>query len=332
MSFYPALKAAQSARTPKPRGVGVTLGFWAVVFLIGLGSDAAEPKRLRVVTTILPAYSFAANVIGPHGEVHNLLPPNIGPHDYQLSPNDVRRLKGADLVIFNGLGLDNWILKALSAEEQGRALELGRQFKTEIIQAAHEDSAHAHDHDHKKGEEHEHDHKHQHGPGNPHFWLDPQLAIRCVTNILAAVQKADPARAADYQKNADAYIERLKKLDAEIAERLAQVKDKAFVTQHDAFPYFIRRYGLTLACVLELTPDVSPSPRYLRDLLRIIREKKVQVLFSEPQASKRLANRVAQDAKIKLGVLETLETGKIDATAYEDGMRRNAQTLARELK
>jgi ABC-type Zn uptake system ZnuABC Zn-binding protein ZnuA len=77
---------------------------------------------------------------------------------------------------------------------------------------------------------------------------------------------------------------------------------------------------------------VPPSPRYLSDLLKVIREKNVPVIFVDPRESQRLAKQVAHDAKIRTAELDTLESGKLDAQGYEEGMRRNAETLARELK
>lgn len=308
-----------------PQGFGARALCAAILLAVACSLTAAEPKKLRVVTTIFPVYCFTANVLGSMGEVQNLLPPNVGPHDYQLSPSDLRKLRDSDLVIFNGAGLDNWIAKAISSSGSKQTLELARAFNSEIIESSpHLELGDAHHHDHG--------HNHQHGPGNPHFWLDPQLAIRCVTNILASVQKLDPARADGYAKNAEAYIARLKALDAEIEKKLSGVKDKPLITQHDAFPYFIRRYGLRLVGVIEATPDVAPSPRYLRDLLKVIREKNVQALFIDPQASPRLARQIAKDAKIRTAELQPLESGPQDAKGYEQGMLRNAETLARELK
>lgn len=296
--------------------------FPVLLFVAVASLPAAEGKKLRIVTTILPLYSFASTIIGDKGEVQNLLPPNVGPHDYQLSPSDLRKLREADLVIFNGAGLDNWVAKALGGTEKGRILEMSSLFNAELISAAP---------DLDLSGEHKHSHDHQHSPSNPHFWLDPQLAIRCVTNISTAAEKLDSANGAVYARNAEAYVARLNVLDREIATKLAPVKDKPFLTQHDAFPYFIRRYNLNLAGVLEPTPDVSPSPRYLADLLKVVREKNVHVLFADPQASQRLPRQVAHDAHIRLGELDTIERGAFRPQAYEEGMRRNAETLAREL-
>ena len=93
-----------------------------------------------------------------------------------------------------------------------------------------------------------------------------------------------------------------------------------------------RRFQLKPVGVLEVTPDVPPSPRYLADLRKVIREKKVGVIFADPQSARRLVNQVAADAKIRVANLNTLESGKVSADAYEKGMRDNAETLARELR
>jgi zinc/manganese transport system substrate-binding protein len=279
-----------------------------------------QPKKLRIVTTIFPIYCFATGVIGSEGEVQNLLPPNVGPHDYQLSPSDLRKIKEADVIILNGLALDDWVTKAIDRNRKQRVIVLGELLKKEDLIVSSTDL----DMDGK----HKHGHEHQHGPANPHIWLNPRLAMQCVSNIVGAIGPVNPA----YAKNAAVYLARLKQLDADLETQLTPVREKAFVTQHDAFPYFVARYKLKQVGILEPTPDVSPSPRFLADLLKVIREKKVQVIFNDPRSSPRLAKQVARDAKIRTAELDTLESGKLDPTGYETGMRRNAAILVRELK
>ena len=283
---------------------------------------AEAPKKLHVVTTIFPIYCFASGVIGSEGEVQNLLPANVEPHDYQLSPSDLRKIKQADLVIMNGLGLDNWVMKALEPNKNRRVISLGSLLnKTNLINLPADLALEG---------EHKHGHEHQHGAANPHIWLDPQIAIQCVNIISSAIASENPA----CRTNAESYVARLTKLDSDIATQLAPVRNKAFITQHDAFPYFVRRFQLKQVGVIEVTPDVSPSPRYLSDLLKVIREKNVPVIFTDPRASQRLAKQIARDTKIHTADLDTLESesGTLDPKGYEQGMRRNAATLVRELK
>lgn len=304
---------------------------WKVIALLFLGlisgatlvsphAQQSTSKKLRVVTTIFPIYCFASGVVGANGEVQNLLPPNVGPHDYQLSPSDLRKIKEADVIILNGLGLDGWVTRAIDKNRKQQVIVLGDLLKKDDLIIASTDL----DLDGK----HAHGHDHHHGPANPHIWLNPQLAIQCVSNILNAIGGANPV----YAQNAQTYIARLKQLDGDLETQLAPVREKPFITQHDAFPYFVARYKLKQVGILEPTPDVSPSPRFLADLLKVIREKKVQVIFNDPRSSPRLAKQVARDAKIRTAELDTMESGKLDPTGYETGMRRNAATLLRELK
>ena len=293
---------------------------------------AQGATKLKVVTSFHPVYCFTVNVAGSLADVENLLPPGVGPHDYQFSPKDLRLLGQADVVIVNGLGVEDWLGRAILAASSQKAktvVELAAGLKTELIEDEHGLNPAESDRKRKSAKEDHHDHKH--GP-NPHIWLDPQLAAHAVTNILKALQKADPSNAAGYAKNAEAYLERLTRLDVELKEGLASVQSASFVTFHNAFPYFVKRYNLKLVGVIEAVPDVSPSPRYLSSLGKIVRERKAKVIFTEPQFSPKLARQLAQDLSITVAELDTLETGTMTPTSYEDGMRRNLRTLQQNLR
>jgi zinc/manganese transport system substrate-binding protein len=285
-----------------------------------LQSHAAE-KRLRILTTFLPACSFAANVAGEHALVENLLHPNVSLHDYQLTPADLTRITSADLILVNGLGMETFLDRAIQnsgAKTKSKLVTLTDGLQSQLI---HEDPEHRHHAE--TGHHHETD---------PHVWLDPRLAAHCVTNIVRALQKADPQNAAAYEKNAARYIDALHALDAELVELLAPVKDIPFITYHNAFRYFVRRYGLNLVGVVEQVPEISPSSHELKALHTAIREKKAKVLFTEPSGSTRLAKQIAKDAGIRLEVLDPLETGELKPDAYVQGMRRNAAALLKGLQ
>jgi zinc transport system substrate-binding protein len=288
----------------------------------------AGERKLTILTTILPVYCFTANVAGDLARVENLLPPGVGPHDYQFTPRDLRRLAEADVIVLNGLELENWLeraFKKIFAERPPLMVEATAGLEEGLIRS--EETGHHH-HGH-----HHHGHGHAacvHGV-NPHVWLDPKLAARCVKNILAALVQADPANAAGYEQNAAAYLDRLRGLDEEIAGMLAEVRGQAFVTYHDAFPYLVRRYGLRQVGVVEKVPEVQPSARYLRELSQLIRRENVQVIFTEPQFNSRLGVRLSRDLKVRLAELDPLETGPAEPRAYEEGMRHNAEVLRQQL-
>jgi zinc/manganese transport system substrate-binding protein len=274
---------------------------------------SAEPQ-LHVITSFLPLYCWMVNVVGEHAVVEDLLPARAEPHDYAFTPGDARKLARADLIVVNGLGLETWLPTFLRSSSAARArlIVACAGLDRELISGGH----HAHEASH----------------ANPHVWLDPQLAIRAVSNILAGLQRVDSAGARDYASNAAAYIARLKKLDAEIAMSLSALTNRAIVTYHDAFPYFARRYGLEIAGVVERVPDVNPTPKYLAHLSRTMRERGIHVILIAPNSTTRLARRIADDLHVQLVELDTLESGPLSPSAYEERMGHNAAVLQKHLK
>jgi len=282
----------------------------------------AAGHKLQIVTSILPVYCFAANVAGDLADVENLLPPGAEPHDFQFTPREMKRLEEADVVVINGLGMENWLDRVMGAQEHPKTLVVASDgLKDQLItrlpylNPLHPDASDP-----------------VSGPPNPHIWLDPQLARHAVTNILQALQKADPSNAAAYASNAAKYLARLDKLDADLEAGLSSYKGRAIITFHDAYPYFARRYGLDVVAVIEEVPDVQPSPRYLSALRRLIERDHVQVIFSDKQFSPRLAEQIGRDYHVAVAQLDTVETGEFKPDSYEKGMRANLQTLEKSLK
>jgi zinc/manganese transport system substrate-binding protein len=292
-----------------------------LTFLVELCSfDATQAsERPRVVTSFLPLYCWAANVAGTNAEVENLLPPRAEPHEYAFTPGDARKLSQADLIVVNGLNLEGWLPKFLRSTPQasGRVVTISGGLSAELIAGEHH---HGHaDHDHS-----EH--------ANPHLWLDPQLAAHGISNILVALQRVDPAHAAAYASNAHSYLTRLNKLDGEIRQTVARMTNHAIVTYHDAFPYFARRYGLEIAGVVEEVPEVNPTPKYLSRLRATMRRRNINVIFTAPGGRTRIAQRIAEDLHVSLVELDTLETGALSPSAYEELMMTNALVLQKHLK
>ena len=288
----------------------------------------AAAKKLRVLTSFLPVYCFTINVTGDRAEVENLLPAAVGPHDYQFAPRDRQKLGAADVIVVNGLHLESWLQKAIAASGSQRVpviVEAAAGLKRELIYGTPGSGAYQ-NHRAERWRD-------QLGQGaNPHIWLDPQLAAHAVTNILIALQKADPANGNSYARNAARYVSRLESLDAEMRHSVAAFKHRNLVTYHDALPYLARRYQLNLVGVVEEVPDVAPSAKYLASLLRVMREHDVKVIFTEPQFSPRLAQQIGRDLSVPVAELDTLESGPLNPNAYEEGMRRNLRTLEKYLR
>jgi zinc transport system substrate-binding protein len=267
----------------------------------------ANARELNILTSFLPLYCFTANVAGNSAKVEMLLPPNVEPHDYQLAVKDRARIEKADLIILHGLGLDNWLEPAL-ARSKAAVLVVSSAVADQLIVSGGSPTP------------------------NPHLWLDPILAIRCVTNIVIKLGELDPQNAGSFQANGSNYIARLRALDQQLGATLEPVRGQSLVTFHDSFPYFARRYGLNVAGVIERVPEVSPSPRYLADLYKVIRKTGARCIFIEPQFRSSIAQMVAEDLDLPIAALNPLESGPANPRGYEVGMEENARTLLQKLK
>ena len=299
------------------------------VAMLGTGCERNEPPpstKPVIATTLLPVHCLAVNVAGDHAEVISLMAGTADAHDFQLTPRERRLLDRANLVVVNGLGMESWLSRfAKGPKETSRVVTLSTGLEAEMIQSSHPaaDSGHSH-----AAGGHEHC---SHGI-NPHIWLDPHLYRRMVTNFLTAIQTIDPTNATAYASNATVYLARLERLDQDLQSGLSSLTNLPIVTYHDAFPYLARRYGLRVVGVVEEMPHVSPTPKHLSELRNIIEKERVKVLFTEPQHPDKLARRLAEDLKLRVLPLDTLETGEFTPSAYEDGMRKNLQSLREALK
>jgi zinc transport system substrate-binding protein len=278
-------------------------------------------KRLPVVTTFLPITLFTRAVAGDCAVITALIPPNQGPHDFQSKPADLVAVRQARVLVKNGLGLESFLDKLLTAagNTQLAVVDTSRGIATITL------SEDADDHDHH------HDHNHGHGAPNPHIWLDPLRAVQQVETIRDGLVKADPSCAGDYRRNAAAFIGQLRQLNSEIAAQLRPYRGRTFVAFHDVAPYFAQRYGLRAAFLVDV-PELNPSPADLQRVAAQVRQSQLQALLSGPQEGNRSFNALAQDLGIRVSVFDPLETADAQAAAdsstYVTVMRRNAAALA----
>jgi zinc transport system substrate-binding protein len=304
----------------------------AAAALLALGlvgcSPKAPPRKLQVVATFLPISLFTKAVAGDCAEVSSLVPPQAGPHDFQARPADLVALQNAQVLVKNGLGIEEFLDKliASAASAQLKVIDSSQG----VVTISNEEPA-GHHHDH----EHGHDHAHVHGPVNPHIWLDPQRAAQQVTTIRDGLIAADPGCAPTYRRNAEHTVAALRQLDTEIAGQLRPYAGKTFVAFHDFAPYFAQRYGLKAEFLVDL-PEQNPSPADLQRVAGIVQRSQLRALLSEPQVGARSFNALAADLGIRVSEFDGLETASpADAAnpkTYFKVMRNNVSRLRESFK
>ena len=305
----------------------------AVLGLAALLAACAAPRQeedaaqagggLQVVTTFLPITLFTRAVAGECATVTALIPPSIGPHDYQASPGDGTALSRADVLVKNGLGMEGFLDKLVGASENPDLVVIDTSAGVATLESpADDEQSHSHDHGHS--------HSHSHGPVNPHIWLDPLRAVQQVEAIRDGLVQADPSCADGYRRNAEVTIAELRQLNDALAERLKPFAGKTFVAFHDVAPYFAERYGLKAEFLVDV-PELNPSPADLRRVAERVQASQLQALLSEPQEGARSFNTLAADLGIRISVFDPLETGSEqqarDPASYFEVMRRNVDNL-----
>jgi len=306
--------AIYSIRKPGERNPNLVqrlaAGFF-IAFMLAFPPSAGAADPLRVLTSFLPMEIFTRNVVGntPGVTVESMLPASMGcPHDYALTPGDMKKIASADLFVANGFGMEEFLGEPVRrANPKIRIVETARG----VIPI-------------REGRD---------APGdvNPHTWVSPRNAILQVREIESALSAAKPADAEVFRRNADAYVSRLSVLAAELEDAAKTFRRRNIVTFHNVFDYLARDLGLTVVGEIETAPGQGPSAGEIRDLARTIRERKVPAVFSEPQYPPKLAEALAREAGVPVRVLDPVATGSPTPTAYEDAMRRNLSTLKEAL-
>jgi zinc transport system substrate-binding protein len=310
------------------------------------GSDKAQ---LNVVTTFYPMYEFSRQVAGEYANVVALVPTGVEPHDWEPSAQDMAKIKEADIFVYNG-GVEGWVDDALSSASNDKRIVVEASHGIELMEGVDDGHNHGHEHEGETGHEHEEDHEgeaghegeadHGHEEGHshvldPHVWLDPVLAQQQIATIQAAFEQADPQNAANYKKNAEAYIAKLQELDESFRSTLKDAKRKEFVTQHAAFGYLAKRYGLTQVPIAGLSPDQEPAPDRMVEIIDFAKEHQVKTIFFETLVQPKVAQTIANEIGAQTDVLNPLEglteEDQKQNLDYIGAMEKNLEALKKAL-
>ena len=297
-------------------------------YLLGLlmvcGCCLAAAEPLKVSCTTYPVWLLTREITAGAKNVRTelMIPAGTGcPHEYVLTPGDMRKLAVKNLlVVRNGLGLDDFVLKPLR-KMNPKAPVIDACAGLAILET---ECDHKH-HDHHGHHEH-HGHKHHHA--NPHLFASPDTALGMVSNIAEGLCKADPGNAAVYRENERVFGGELRRLMAEMGELKPRIAGKYIVVQHGVFDYLARALGLQTAAEIQ-SEGVAPSAAELRKLVKIIREHKVAVIFTEPQYSAQTAETLAKECGVKVCQLDPLAGGPANPSRdlYLRVMRENLNKI-----
>jgi manganese transport system substrate-binding protein len=269
----------------------VMAGLMAVVFLAGCsesketGSDAGE--KVKVVTTYSILYDIVKNIGGDQVEIHSLAPVGSNPHEFDPLPLDIQKTTDADVVFYNGLNLEagnSWFEKLIETAgkdgEDGPVYRLSEGVEPKLLTS-----------EGNSGQE------------DPHAWLDIRNGIKYAENARDALIEIDPENKKAYEKNAEKYISELQALHQEALESFTEIpKEKRFlVTSEGAFKYFSDAYEFEAGYIWEINSENQGTPQQVRQVVDLINENNIPVLFVETSIDPRSMEMVSSETGVPIG-------------------------------
>ncbi|AFR03380.1 MULTISPECIES: metal ABC transporter substrate-binding protein [Pectobacterium] len=281
----------------------------ALLLLASTSAQAAE--KLKVITTFTIIQDIAQNIAGDAATVESITKPGAEIHDYQPTPRDIVKTQSAQLVLWNGMNLERWFTRFFENVKNVPAVVVTEGITPlPIREGAYN------------------------GNPNPHAWMSPSNALIYIENIRKGLVQADPANAETYNRNAKAYAEKIKALDAPLRERLARIPEQQrwLVTSEGAFSYLAKDYQFNEVYLWPINADEQGSPQQVRRVIDTVREKTIPVVFSESTVSDKPAKQVSKETGAKYGgvlYVDSLSTEKGPVPTYIDLLKVTVETIAK---
>ena len=266
----------------KPNGMDTSTGNSK----IGQQSRTNSSDKLVVISSFFPIDEFVRKIGGVAVQSSVLVPPGVEPHDFEPTINQIQALNSADVLVYNDLGLENWIQKinVINKINASKGLNASYTDKRKMIP-------------------------------DPHVWLDPLLAKKQVENIRDGLMMIDPNHKDTYFENAKSFLTELDRLDKTIRSDLESCKKRDFISFHNSFSYFAKRYGVTQHSISSSAPEAEITPTRLTEIIDLAKKLGLSVIYSEELIDPRYALVIAQE----------IPNGKVLPLSPIEGIARNEQ-------
>ena len=285
---------------------------YLILSIIPISFITGVNAEIKVVTTIQPLHSLISNVMGNKGKLDLILEGTASPHSFTLKPSHAKMLENADVIFWIDKDLESFLEKPLkSIPKKAKVVHLMdisgleiHKFREKNIYGGHDD----HDkHGHKEDKHDDHDkhgHAHAHGEFYVHIWLDPNNAKVIVKEVANQLATLDFKNSDFYKNNAKKTLNKLDNLINKIDKSIN--KKASFVTFHDAYQYFEKRFGIEALGALTINTDIQPGAKQIEEIQHLVEDKNIKCIFSEPQFNPKLINMIAKSSGAKTGILDPL--------------------------
>ena len=302
------------------------LWFMIGLFVLILGAcgqkgnqESKKAKGMKIVTSFYPVYAMVKEVSGDLNDVR-MIQSSSGIHSYEPSANDIAAIYDADVFIYHSHTLESWAgsLDPNLQKSKVKVIEASEGMTLERVPGLEDMEA---------------------GNGvdektlyDPHTWLDPEKVAEEAQIIADKLSELDSENKEIYQSNAKKFIDQAHELTNKYKPIFDKVEQRTFVTQHTAFSYLAKRFDLNQLGIAGISPDQEPSPRQLSEIQEFVKTYKVKTIFTESNASSKVAETLIKSTGVSLKTLNPLEADPQNDKSYLDNLEEDIAILAEELK
>lgn len=283
----------------------------------GESRNLAPGEKLHVIASTPALASLAMAIAGADARVELFGPEDGSTHDFEPSVNDRRRLQSAHVFLVNGMGLEHYEPERVAAAAKVKLVDCSAAIPRDWLLKAEDAAGHGHDH--------------EHGEYNPHVWLATEGAVHLARAITDALAAADGSHEQGYRQRFDQLKQRLEALRAEYQPKVAAMAKRNFASNHDAFPYFAREFGLKQVGVIQRTPGHNPTVEERRAIEKMLADGSCHAIFMEPGYDDTASRIIAANSKLPLAVLDPFDRGKPAPDGLEKLLRANLDTVLKTL-
>lgn len=263
--------------------------------------------RLNIGITLHPYYAYVANIVADRADVTPLIAAGFNPHNYQLNPADMERMKHLDVLVVNGIGHDEFALNTLARLKPEHLSVIYANQDVPLISNG--------------------------STVNPHTFVSIDAAIRQVYTIAKALGELDPDNQQAFLRNALAYAKRLRALKAPVQRALLNKPhhELRIASTHGAYAYLLQEFGLTVSAVVEPAHGVAPTASQLQQTINTIRDLKIDVLFTELNMENQYVDVIERETGVRIYHFSHMTHGDYRADMVEVEMKHNLLKLAEAL-
>ncbi|WP_291578925.1 metal ABC transporter substrate-binding protein [Clostridium sp. UBA6640] len=278
--------------------------------------NAEKNDKIKVVASFYAMEEFAKEIGREKIDVYTIVPDGVEPHDFEPKAKDLESLEEADLLVLNGLDMEHW---------KDDVLKVIKNNKLKVVDTSKDaDFIEIEERDHKEEE-------HEHGAYDPHLWLSLNMAKFQANNIKNALIEVDSDNVDYYEKNYNEFAKDLENLYNDYKSKFQQISNKNFVTGHETFGYLCRDFGLNQYSIEGVFAEGEPSPKQLKELTDLCKEKNITTIFVENLVSPQISETLAREVNGKTEKIYTLHSSE-DGLNYIDAMKYNLETIYSSMK